>query len=942
MKQDIEKQINIINETLRWAKDYGKDSFPAAQFKGFRRKLKKIREALDGNCAAAAYGESQVGKSYLMSSLLSSADAPFHIVNNGKEYSFIDELNSSGGNNNKIESTGVITRFTISRQNPATAHLVKVKNLSVVDIILLLTDSYYNDLKLPASTVTHVDVNLQLEEMAAGIDRKGAVQKYISEDDIHDIADYISDVIGNPASAINNSGFRNIIAPVIQYFTPDKWVKLFSLLWNRNEDMNRLFTTLIKAYEKIGFRTEVYVPFDAVLRKKGTLLKIEWLDSVCGMTPELSPGEEAYTDIYDENANLIARDFDKGELSALIAEISFEIPESLAEARPFLKKMDLLDFPGARSREKLNEQDLADVLPTILRRGKVAYLFNKYSRGRQISSVLFCHHNDQKTEPTIGDSLTGWISENIGRNPEERGELIRTTRNISPFFMIATKFNIDLEKTKVDTRDNPANLEKHWNRFDTVIPEIIKPNKWMDDWMLTPGSSAVLPFRGIYPLRDFYWSGKNGIFIGYSDGEFKSDEKRRAEYPDYPDYFERLRESFLDHEFVRRHFTNPEKTWDSFATVNNDGSLPIIRDLNDISVVLDEARRTKFLNELRKIQRDMANQLAVYYEPDDIDAKNRKLRKIAGGIRSSLMMTVASNPGIFGEIIDCLMVNPEKLRNIANDVIVYHVETPKDFGAINFFRASAGIDVNDPRELNIRKILDYLFLDTEEEAEEYFSKSGFTLEDVLSDDVWTLSSTGDVVTKHIIDYWIEHLNDTAKELTDTLPYADEVVYMLIKLFRKLDVGKKMAEKIKRYIEVFPEKEQPNAIGDLASLTLNGFVSSVGRDYLADSELPAIREKAALCGIHNLDLSASTKTSERKPQPLMETLRVFDEAANIINQGRIDINQLRRLPFWSNYQKWETALFMGLILSSEISNVDPKCNEKVRTLLEETDALYTHL
>lgn len=940
MTADIDRQIDIINDTLKWAKDFSKDSFPTAQFKQFRRELKKIKEAVQGNCAAAAYGESQVGKSYLMSSLLSSADSPFHIVNNGKEYSFIDELNSSGGNNNKIESTGVITRFTINKSRPEVSHLVKIKNLSVVDIILLLADSYYNDLKLPASNVTYDKVNHKLEEFAAAIDRKGNTQKYISEDDIYDISDYIANVIGNAASAINNSNFKTIIAPVIQYVSPDKWVDLFSLLWNGNENMNRLFVTLIEAYRKINFQTEVYVPFEAVLRKKGTLLKIEWLDTVCGISPELSPGEEAYTDVYDASGNILARDFNKGELSALISEISFEIPESLSEARPFLKKMDLLDFPGARSREKLNEQDIAEVLPTILRRGKVAYLFNKYSRSLQISSVLFCHHNDQKTEPTIGDSITSWINENIGRDPESRGELIRSTRQISPLFMIGTKFNIDLEKTKVDTPEDTANLEKHWNRFDTVIPEIIKPNKWMEEWIVSPGTKSLLPFRGIYPLRDFYWSGKSGIFLGYSDGEIKSEEKSRAQYPDYPDYFERLKESFVNHDFVKRHFANPEKAWESFATVNNDGSKPIIRDLNDISVVLDEARRRKFLGDLLKIKRDMSKQLQVYYEPDDIEAKNKKLKKIAGAIRGSLMFTISSDPAAFGEIIDSLMVSPEKLRNIANDVIVYHIETPKDFGVINFYRASAGIDVSDPRELNVRKILDYLYMDTEEEAEEYFRKTGFSLEDVLSDDVWTLASLGDVVCKHIIDYWMEHLNETAKELNEILPYADEVVYMLIKVFRKLGVGKIMAEKIKRYIDVFPEREQPNAIGDLAALTLNGFVSSMGRNYLPDDELPALREKAALCGMHGIDFSSAKRPDERKRQPLMETLKVFDEAANIINQGRIDIQQLRRLPFWSNYQQWELNLFMGLILSSEISNVDPKCNEKVKSLLDRTEALYS--
>ena len=949
MIQDIERHIDIINDTLKWAKDYGKESFPVEKFKDYRRELKRIKKASEANCAASAYGESQVGKSYLMSSLLSTPEHPFVIENNGREYSFIDELNSSGGNNNKVESTGVITRFTLRKDNTGVSvvqkegeniGLVKVRNLSVVDIILMLVDSYYTDLKINlASSMTYEQINHALEELAASIDRKEVVQNVIEEDDIKEIMEYIKDMLGSNAQPVYTSNFSKTVASFIPYVPVDRWVDVFSLLWNRNQDINRLFATLIAAYRELGFRETVYVPFDSVLRSKGTLLKIEWLDTVCGI-PGNHEDEETTTPVYDTRGKMIAEHFSKGNLSALISELTFIVPESMADERPFLKKMDLLDFPGARSREKLNEKDIATVLPTVLRRGKVAYLFNKYSRGLQISSVLFCHHNDQKTEPTLGDSINTWINENIGENPEERRNWLRHTNGISPLFFVATKFNLDLERTKLDTADNPANLEKHWNRFDTIIPEIIKPNRWIDEWTVPESSNTPLPYRSIYPLRDFYWSSKNGLFTGYSDGEYKTAERERTVYPDYPDYFERLRESFLTNEFVRAHFASPEIAWENFATVNNDGTKPIIRDLNAISCLLDNARRKKFEDDVRKIKSEMAKILKVYYEPEDLESKNKKVKTIAGAIRRSLMLTISSDPAAFGQIIDALMVSPEKLRNIAYDIIVCHVDTPKDFGALNFYRASAGVDINAPREDNINRLLDYLLLDTEDELEEYFKQQGFELDDVLEGDVKTLSSMGDVVTKHIVDYWVEHLNDKAKIVVEKLPYYDEVIFMYVNLFRKLEVQKRMGEKIQSYIDIFSEYEQPNAIGDYASLTLNKFVSTVGREYISSIQLAEIKDKAERCGLRSVDVSAME--AERKPQSLIETMRVFDESSNIINQNRIDITQLRRLPFWNNYQQWENFVVSGLILSSEISKADPKCNEKVKDLLDRTDALYTRL
>ena len=148
MTRDIVTNLDIIRQSVNWADKYGKDAFPKEVFKNYRRQLRKISEALSENCSAAAYGESQVGKSYLMSSLLSAPNAPFVIENNGVRYSFIDQINPSGGNNTKQESTGVITRFTIKQNVPQMKDYIKVTNLSVVDIILLLADSYYNDVKI--------------------------------------------------------------------------------------------------------------------------------------------------------------------------------------------------------------------------------------------------------------------------------------------------------------------------------------------------------------------------------------------------------------------------------------------------------------------------------------------------------------------------------------------------------------------------------------------------------------------------------------------------------------------------------------------------------------------------------------------------------------------------------------------------------------------------
>ena len=173
--------------------------------------------------------------------------------------------------------------------------------------------------------------------------------------------------------------------------------------------------------------------------------------------------------------------------------------------------------------------------------------------------------------------------------------------------------------------------QKNWlitgSRFNTVLPEIIKPYSWLDEWVVKSGEFRSATFQNIYPLRDFYWSGKNQVFDGYSDGVVKSPETGVHYFADYPDYFTQLKESFLRNEFVQRHFANPEVSWEEVATPNNDGSKAIIRQLDKIADVLDEARRKRYHDQLTQLKKDMYRSLTAYYEPEDKEEKNRKVRQ---------------------------------------------------------------------------------------------------------------------------------------------------------------------------------------------------------------------------------------------------------------------------------------------------------------------------
>ena len=936
MIRDIKTNLDIIAQSNLWANKYQKESFPREVLKNYRRKLRRIADAVAENCTAAAYGESQVGKSYLMSSLLSTPETPFVIENNGRTYSFINDINPSGGNTTKQESTGVITRFTIRQSNPAMAQYVRITNLSVVDIILLLADSYYNDVKINTDNVLlKEDIDRILSQLAVNWDDKSVNQTYITEDDVRDICDYIHEIIGNNAANICKSSFCKIIAPVINHISYDRWVDIFGLIWNNNPELNKLFSTIINEYKKLNFNTNVYVPFDAVLRDNGTLLKIDWLDSVCGIHKD-NNNDVLYTDVYDENGHIIAKDFSKAYLSALIGELTFVLPENIASERKFLKKIDLLDFPGARSREKIKEQQLGEVLPTILRRGKVAYLFNKYSRSLKISSVLFCHHNDQKTEPTIGASINNWIENNIGKTPQMRANILNKTNGIAPLFLICTKFNIDLEKTRNDMPDTSSKLDNHWSRFNTTIPKIIEPEKWFDEWVSQGGIFTSKYFQNVYLLRDFYWSAKNHVFDGYNELNGTVETGVHI-FEDYPEYFNDLKESFLNNDFVRKHFAKPQQAWEDVATVNNDGSKAIIRNLDAIAEVLDEARRERYLQQLIEIRDDVANKLSVYYDSDNKEENNIKIRKIIGDIKLKTEFAFGEKPERFGRIIDNMMISPADVRTIAYDIIQRHIEEPQIVSSIKMIRAFCEIDINDSREVNIEKLCKR-YAKEGAELELAFAEMGLTIEDIISDKTELLATIPDVITKHIVEYWTNHINEQVKDMEDVLPHADEVVFMIMTLLNKLGVKRAISEKINFYYSFFKEDTLPNVIADYVSLTLNNFVSTIGREYIPESEMPNIAMKAEKCNLE-IDLSPAASSSDIKQQPLLEVLSALDQTRNEMHNSRIDMTTLKRLPFWDSYQRWENFITIGLLYSSDISHVDPIANAAIKNIIDTNANLY---
>lgn len=930
----IDNQLAIIEQAIAWGKQYEANTFPFKFFKESRRKLKKIRFALSEHCSAAAYGESQVGKSYLMSALLSSEKKQFRISDGQDgDYSFIDELNPSGGNTATEESTGIVTRFSTKVSNEKMAKYVRIGTLSISDIVLLLAESYYKNVKIDTDSVlSQNSINDKVDTIKSMYVKDIVVQSYITEDDIYNMLDkedgYFRTIIGNTAVNVINSNFCVAIAPIISRIAIEDWGKVFGLLWNENCTLTELFCKLVGEFNKINFEPEIFVPFDAVLKKNGTLLKVNWLDAVSDSSriPENSIPD---TDVYNGDGKCIAQHFSKVFLSALTAELTFILPSEIIEDKPFLKHFDLLDFPGERRAESVHEKDMAGELSNMLRRGKVSYLFHKYSRSLLINSVLFCQHQNMSGQSVIGETLNDWIRQNIGETPERRSKFITSTNRISPFFLVCTKFNTDLKWTN-ETKD--TNLSERWRtRFEqTLQTEVIKPKtySWFDKYVCSASGFSSDAFQSIYLLRDFFWSRDQQIFAGFKENI--SGETHELIPENYPDYRKDLKESFLKYPFVQNHFASPSDAWDAAATPNHDGSLEIIQDLNSIAPVMDEARQGKYTAEAQDIINGIQQRLTEYYVPDDEIEKKENTRRISGSLRLSLESLFATDPASISDLMSAFMIQPTLIRQEVYNIVICHTDQIIDRTPINVIWIQSGITQSDDRDTKLLKLYEYYAINDEVDLRKSMSEHGLNLDDVLAGTDEIPTTIGELLTKHIYDLWSTHISQAIDNVGKTLQHADRIAFMFDSLFRKLNVKKILLQTIDNYLGTFNDKQLPNVISDAASLICNNFISSVGWHYFTENDKVKIQEIAGSLGI-SIDIDTQ---AERPVMPLKDTLQAFDDATTVIRempQNASDV--LKKLPWWGNFKRWEDLLIIGMVYTSDIVQCNPQANNALKKILD---------
>ena len=117
---------------------------------------KNASEVLSSSSSLGVFGESQVGKSFLISNLVSPNCEDITAELDGKLICFSDHLNPNHGGKN-VESSGIVTRFSKNVGKVPAGYPFKLKLFDEIDIVKILAYGFFKNVTTSPDIQDNID-----------------------------------------------------------------------------------------------------------------------------------------------------------------------------------------------------------------------------------------------------------------------------------------------------------------------------------------------------------------------------------------------------------------------------------------------------------------------------------------------------------------------------------------------------------------------------------------------------------------------------------------------------------------------------------------------------------------------------------------------------------------------------------------------------------------
>ena len=617
----------------------------AQDFRRFGRRASRLRAAAERPMCVAVFGASQAGKSYLVSSLATRPGDALMAVYGGQKLNFLSDLNPQGGK----ESTGLVSRFTAGAVTAPAAAPVPLRLMSQTDVVKILANAFLEDFKIRDLAPPGDDAIRLLFDRLAGL-AGSAPTGGMTVDDVEELREYCDRELGQHALLKSlGPAYWSRAADVIPRLPASLRHEAYAPLWNGIDAFTQVAQRLTAALDSLGFPDVAFCGLDALQPRETSVLDADMVFGL-GETPR-------HGAIRLVSGTGLSASVDRATAAALIAEITVPLEGA---PWPFLQHTDLLDFPGARTREEITDPAAFLAQPgrlgRVFLRGKVAYLFQRYNAEQEISAMLLCVGPSNQDVQTLPNMIDEWIGQTIGATPEARAK----QRN--SLFFVLTKFDGEFETSAGEKPDS----EQRWTtRLQASLLNFFgKAHDWPTQW--TPGRA----FDNIFWLRS--------TAIGFSAVMDYDGARERGVSPKAAAVVEVRRQAFLGNALVRRHFADPARAWAAGLAPNDGGIVDLAEKL---ALVCDpQTKADQVAGRIDELAVAMSQRLRPYHRTDDKAAELARARKEAGGVARSLLACAEAQ--MFGPMLRQMQVTDDLIGSVYWDLQSKPDATPVPIGTV--------------------------------------------------------------------------------------------------------------------------------------------------------------------------------------------------------------------------------------------------------------------
>lgn len=615
--------------------------------------------------------------------------------------------------------------------------------------------------------------------------RTNAQPAGLSEDDLLDIQEYFQKQFGREPliTALDRLWTEGV--SLLPRLDIDGRAEFFSFLWGRYPAFTELYKKLTQAIVTLGRPDEAFAPMSALVPREGSILDVATLAGI---------GDPSLSDVIELRAAAGANvKLARPLVAAITAELCIEVAE---RPRELFRETDLLDFPGARSRQKIDLKTFFSEKPDALKetflRGKVAYLFDRYVADQELTSMLLCIRPSIMEVVTLPNLINDWIENTHGKTPEAR----QGQRNL--LFLILTWFDTHFVDKAGDI-DVDSGL-RFRNRLEASLLGFFgKAHSWPQRW--TPNEA----FRNTYWFRNPNYP---------ADAIIRYEDRREIEFiPNKVARISELRSGFIGLPEAQNHFQDPARAFDE-ALKLNDGGVGYIAE-NLAKVCQPEMKLQQIRGRLDELSADIRHSLARFYVSLDFEKRLEDRRTAADAVFSSLENAVQQRR--FGVLLRTLLLDPIDLTNALYGVL----QGPSRS------QSAAAHATPAPR---VQRIVRPRRGETPSEG---------------TNDVPTDRETR--LARASIDYWIQRsrrmLSDEAllNRLGLTSAVGKDIVDELLSLGRRSNLEQQIADDLRLFL-AFDQIEQAGVKSALIATTrINRLMGDLGFGKVGDAKRPTIAD-----------------------------------------------------------------------------------------------------